>query len=161
LIRSRLKILRRLHGLHELVERTHAVELERRVSEVWETEQAIDRQGTAARSALFDGRAALTLGDRMEWSLAEVRWELARWRCDGLERIRAQREALRAAAQEQYVASRVKSEQMRHVVDGVETRVAIEEDRRSQAAADDRYLSRRLWVEARHAFRDDLEMNGS
>jgi hypothetical protein len=154
-------MLQRLHGLHELAEQTQALMLEQRVAELREAERAIDWQSTAAQSAHFDERAALILDDRMGRSLAEVRWELARWRCDGLERIRAQREALHAAAQEQYVASRIKSEQMRHVVDGVRTRVAIEEGRRSQAAADDRYLSRRLWVEARQVLRDDSEMNNS
>ena len=94
-------------------------------------------------------------------SLAEAQWELAGWRREGLERIRAEREELRVSAQEQYAVSRVKSEQMRRVVDSVEARVAIEEGRRTQAATDDRYLSRRLWVEARQASRENAEMKGS
>lgn len=160
-MRARLKMLRRLRGLHDLVERTHAVALEQRVTEVREAELAVDLQRAAARSAAREGRAALIVDDRMGRSLAEAQWELAGWRRKGLESIRKEREALRAAAQEQYVVSRVKSEQMRRVVDSVADRLAIEEGRRNQAATDDRYLSRRLWVETQRALHDDSEMNGS
>lgn len=160
-MRTRLKVLRRLAGLHGVVERTHAVALERCVMEVREAEEAIDLQNAAVRSAAFEGRAALIVDDRMGRSLAEAQRDLARWRHEGLERIRAEREELKASAQEQYVASRVKSEQMRCAVEGVEAGITIEEGRRSQAATDDRYLSRRLWVEGRRVSRDDVEMNGS
>ena len=146
---ARLEVLRRLATLHEVVERTHAAVLERRVAEVREAEEAIDLQHAMARSAAFEGRAALIVDDRMGWSLADAQREFAGWRRERLERIRVEREQLRAFAQEQYVASRVKSEQMRGVVEGVEAKIAIEEGRRNQAAMDDRYLSRRLWVEAR------------
>jgi hypothetical protein len=37
---------------------------------------------------------------------------------------------------------------MKSVVDGVELRVQVEDGRRAQGVADDRFLSRKLWVEA-------------
>jgi hypothetical protein len=71
-----------------------------------------------------------------------------------LEKIRLEREALQEVAKEQHTASRLKSEQMKRVVEGLTTQVGIEEERRVQAAADDRYLSRRRWTDiARHADR--------
>ena len=136
-----------------VVERIHAVDLERSTTAVREAEEAIDLQNAAVRSAAFERRAALIVDDRIGWSFAEAQRELAGWRREGLERIRAEREELRTSAQEQYVASRVKSEQMQCAVEGVEAGIAIEEGRRIQAATDDRYLSRRLWVEAREGFR--------
>ncbi|RSL19458.1 hypothetical protein EDE15_5127 [Edaphobacter aggregans] len=160
-MRARLKVLQRLAILHGVVERTHAAVLERRATEVREAEEAIDLQHAVARSAVFEGRAALIVDDRMGWSLAEAQRELAGWRCESLERIRMEREALRASAHEQYAVSRIKSEQMRCVVQGVETEIAIEEGRRSQAAMDDRYLSRRSWVELQRALRDGAEIKGS
>jgi hypothetical protein len=129
--------------------------------EMREAEQAIDSQHAAVRSAEFEGRAALIVGDRMGWSFAEAQRELAGWRSNGLKRIRAEREESMKSAQEQYLASRVKSEQMQCAVEDVEAGVAIEEGRRIQAATDDRYLSRKLWTEARRALRNDAEMKGS
>jgi hypothetical protein len=160
-MQARLKVLRRLASLHRVVERIHAVALERSMMEVREAEEAIDLQNAMVRSAAFEGRAALIVDDRTGRSFAEAQRELAGWRREGLERIRAERDESRTSAQKQYVASRVKSEQMRCAVEGIEAGIAIEEGRRTQAATDDRYLSRRLWVEAQRASRDDAEMNGS
>lgn len=158
-MQGQLKALRRLARLYDMVERTHAVTLQRCATEVREAERAIELQRAAVRSAAFEGRAALVLDDRVGWSLAKVQRELARWRSEGLEHIRAQCEVARVSAQEHYVASRIKSEQMRCVVNDVEERAAIDGGRRSQAESDDRYLSRRSWVEARAS--RDPEMNGS
>ena len=158
-MQGQLKALRRLARLYDMVERTHAGALERCATEVREAEQAIESQHAAIRSAAFEGRAALVLDDRMGWSLAELQRELAGWRRESLEHIRAQREVARVSAQEHYVASRIKSEQMRCVMNDVAERAAIEGGRRSQAESDDRYLSRRSWVEARAS--RDAEMNGS
>ena len=131
-MQARLKVLRRLADLHGVVERSQVAELARCTTEVREAEAAIDLQQAAARSAAFEKRAALIVDDRMGWSLAEAQWELAGWRREGLEPIRAEREKLRASAQEQYVASRVTREQMQCVVDSVEARVEIEEGRASR-----------------------------
>ena len=160
-MQARLKVLRRLASLHGVVERRDAVALERSMMEVREAEEAIDLQNAVVRSAAFEGRAALIVDDRTGWSFAEAQRELAGWRCESLERIRVEREALRASAHEQYAVSRIKSEQMRCVVQGVEMEIAIEEGRRSQAAMDDRYLSRRSWVELQRALRDGAEIKGS
>jgi hypothetical protein len=86
--------------------------------------------------------------DRLGWSLAERQREIAGWKRERLESIRVERESLSDSARERHAASRLKSEQIQSVVDGVELRVQVEDGRRAQGVADDRFLSRKLWVEA-------------
>jgi hypothetical protein len=136
-------------ALYGVVERMHSVEMQRATSVVREAEQAIEMQRTIGRAAEFDGREALVLGDRMGWSSADTQQEVAAWREERLEKIRVKRAELSAVARERYVASRLKSEQMNCVVEGIAERVEMEEGRRVQATADDRFLSRKLWMETR------------
>jgi hypothetical protein len=144
----RLKRLKRLASLYGVVERMHSIELQMASAAVIEAEQAIAVQRAAIRSAGFDGRGALMMEDRLGWSLAERQREIAGWKRERLEGIRVERESLSDSARERYAASRLKSEQIQSVVDGVELRVQVEDGRRTQGAADDRFLSRKLWVEA-------------
>jgi hypothetical protein len=72
-----------------------------------------------------------------------------------LEQIRLEREELNEAAREQYVASRLKREQIKRVFDDIAVRMEIEEGRRLQAASDDRFLARRRWTDARERIRDN------
>jgi hypothetical protein len=81
--------------------------------------------------------------------MAESQQETAAWRRRRLEQIRLEREELNEAAREQYVASRLKREQMKRVCDDIAARMEIEEGRRSQAASDDRFLARRRWTDRR------------
>ena len=78
---------------------------------------------------------AVTLGDRMGRTAAEVLGERADWKRRRLDEIRVGREELNDSAREQYVASRLKSEQIRRVVERVNERVESEERRRRQAAS--------------------------
>jgi hypothetical protein len=57
------------------------------------------------------------------------------------------------AAREQYVASRLKSEQMKRLSQGVAVKAEIEEGRRVQAGSDDRFLARRRWSDAQDRMR--------
>jgi hypothetical protein len=147
-------------ALYGVVERMHSVELQRAISLVREAEEAIETQRRILRAAGFDGRLALTLGDRMRWSFAETQREITAKCGTRLEQIRLDREELSAATRERYDTSRVKSEQMIRVVEGVTTRVETEEGRRAQATTDDRFLSRKLWMETRDEARRK-QMNAS
>lgn len=142
-------------ALYEVVERMHSVELQLATSVVREAEQAIEKQRTIGFAAGFDGREALVMGDRMGWSFAETQREIAAWKRERLEPIRTEREELSMVARERYATSRVKSEQMNRVVEGVAARVEIKEGRRVQAASDDRFLSRKLWMETREETRQE------
>lgn len=142
-------------ALYGVVERMDSIELQRAMSVVREAERAIERQRTIVHAAGLDGRAALVKGDRMGWSLAETQQEVSAWRARRLEEVRVEREALNEAAREVYAASRLKSEQMNRVVEGVAKRVEMEEERRFQATTDDRFLSRKLWTKARDEVRQE------
>jgi hypothetical protein len=93
--------------------------------------------------------------------MAETQQETAAWRRERLEKIRLEREELSEAAREQYVASRLKREQMKRVFDDIAVRSGIEEGRRMQAASDDRFLARRRWTDTQEKMRDDQQMKTS
>lgn len=154
-MRARLKRLQQVAALYGVVERMDAVELQRAESVVREAELAIETQRTIAHSAGLDGRQALVMEDRMGWSLAEMEREIAEWKQVQFEEIRQEREELSEAARERYAVSRLKSEKMNSVVDDVAERVETEEGRRFQATTDDRFLSRKLWMETREKGRQE------
>jgi hypothetical protein len=160
-MQQRLKRLKRITALHEVVERMHSIELQIAANVVREAEQAIEMQRAIGSNAEFDGRKALAMSDRAGWSFAEVEREIAAWKRERLEPIRMKREELNRAAHERYSVSRVKNEQMNRVMEGVAARAEIEEERRMQAATDDRFLSRKLWLERQIVDRTEEKMNVS
>ena len=160
-MQSKLETLQRLVTLYAAVEEMHSTELQRMTAAVREAQQVIRAEQEVARAARLDGRGALLAGDRMSWTMAETQQETAAWRQRGLEQIRLEREELSEAAREQYVASRLKREQIRRVFDDIAARLEIEEGRRLQAASDDRFLARRRWTDARETMRDKQRMKAS
>ena len=146
---TRLETLQRLATLYASVEEMHSAELKRMTAALRETQQAIGVEQEIARSARVDGREALLAGDQAYWVMSETQQETAAWRRQRLERIRLEREELNDTAREQYVASRLKREQIKRVFDDIAARMEIEEGRRMQAASDDRFLARRRWTDAR------------
>jgi len=150
----RLQTLKRLVTLYGVVEEMHSAELQRTAAAVHEAQQAIGVQQRVARSARFDGRDALIADDRMGWEIAETQAESAGWNRRRLEQIRSERQVLSDAAREQYVASRLKSEQMKRLSQGVAVKAEIEEGRRVQAGSDDRFLARRRWSDAQDRMRE-------
>jgi hypothetical protein len=154
-VQSRLKRLKRIAALHGVVERIHSVELQRATSAVRETELAIEAQRTVVGAAGRDGRKALAMEDRIGWSVAEMQREIAKWKAVRLGEIRLKREELSRVAIEQYATSRLKSEQMTQVVDGVSARVEMEAGRRAQSLTDDRFLSRKIWMQSQDKARQE------
>jgi hypothetical protein len=157
-MQTRLETLRRLVGLYTAVEEMHSTELQRMTAAVREAQQAIGVEQEIGRSARVSGRRALLTGDRVGWVMAATQQETAAWRRRGLEEIRLEREELNDAAREQYVASRLKREQIKRVFDDIAARVEIEERRRTQAASDDRFLARRRWTDTQQKMRDERQM---
>ena len=160
-MQTRLETLHRLVTLYAAVEKMHSTELQRMASAVREAQQAIGIEQEVARSARINGRGALLAGDRVSWMMAETQQETAAWRRRRLEQIRLEREELNEAAREQYVASRLKREQIKRVFDDIAVRMEIEEGRRLQAASDDRFLARRRWTDTRERMRDNPRMKAS
>jgi hypothetical protein len=152
-MRERLKALRQLLHVYEAIEEMREVESQRAAIEVREAEQAIGRQRTISQVAALDGHQALLGGDRMGWSFAAVQQEAAGWRETQLAGVLSEREECSGAARRQHLDSRQWSERMKRLVDGATASVTETEEKRTQAAADDRYLSRRRWKQGRR--RDD------
>jgi hypothetical protein len=152
-MRPRLKTLQRLATLYAVVEEMHAIELQRMTAAVREAHQAIGVEQEVAQSARTDGRGALLSEDRVGWMMAESQQETAVWRRRRLELLRVEREELNDAAREQYVASRIRREQMKHVLEDIAAQLDTEEGRRTQAASDDRFLARRRWTDAQEKLR--------
>src|SRR5277367_4413101 len=134
---QRLKTLQRLVALYAAVEEMHSAGLGRTRAAVREVQDAIGVEQEVARSARLGGRAALLTGDRESWMMVESQQETAAWRRRRLEQIRMEREELNDAAREQYVASRLKREQIKRVSDDIAALKEMEEGRRMQAASDD------------------------
>jgi hypothetical protein len=160
-MQPRLQTLKRLVSLYGIVEEMHSVELQRMRAAVREAQQAIEVQQQVASSARFDGRGALMADDRMGWEIAETHGESAGWKRRRLEQIRSERDVLSDAAREQYVASRLKSEQMKRVTEGIAVKAEIEEGRRVQATSDDRFLARRRWSDAQDRMREGRRIKAS
>jgi hypothetical protein len=154
-MQSRLEMLRRLAILYLAVEEMHSVELQRLTAGVLQARNAIGSEREAVRLARLDGQEALVAGDQVNWMTSQSRQERAAWRKQKLEEIRLRRTELNDAARQQYVASRLKREQIQRVFDDIAKRMEIEKERRAQAASDDRFLARRRWTDSREEKRKD------
>ena len=160
-MQQRLETLKRLAALYAAVEEMHSAELQRVTSTLREAQQAIGLEREIARSARQEERGALIVGDSVGRMMAETRHETAEFRRLALEQIRCEREELNDRARKQYVASRLKREQMKRVFDDIATRMGIEEGRRMQAVSDDRFLARRRWTDKQQRMCGDGEMKVS
>jgi hypothetical protein len=145
---SRLVALKRLMSLYGDIEEMHSAGLERTSLAVHEAEQAIGVEEESARSSASRGRDALVAGDPLGVALARTQREIAEWRQERLQEVRAERELLKDEARKQYLASRMQSEQMRYVVDNVSSQAEVEAGRKMQMTLDDRFLARRRWSDA-------------
>jgi hypothetical protein len=156
-MRQRLGTLRRIANLYGVMEEMRRSELEAAVAAVREAEEAIAMQRSTVLSAHLDGREALAAGDLLGWMAADKHREVAGWKGVKLEEVRLKREAASEVARRLYLTSRIESEQMKSVREALTRTVEIDESRRKQAIADDRFLSRRRWMDAQ----DDTRMRES
>jgi len=148
-------------SLYGGLEEMHSAEFQRATAAVREAEQAIDVQKTVIRSSDGNSRDALISGDRMNWTTARLQREVAEWKQQRLRQIQRERELLNDEAKKKYMASRLQSDQMKHVVDGASTQAAVEAGHRMQGALDDRFLARRRWTDVRAELRADAEIKVS
>jgi hypothetical protein len=147
---SRAAALRRIAKLYGVVEDTHALALQQATAHVLETERAIHAERIAIASAASAGRTALHIGEREDWLLAHAHGELSTVRAGVFEGLKAQRVEAESAARSEFLASRLKTEQMKQLVTRMTEQAALEEGRRTQAVSDDRYAARRTWLANRH-----------
>jgi len=160
-MRSRLEGLKRLVSLYGGIEEMYSTELQRQTAAVREAEQAIAEQQGALRRSASRGRNDLNAGDRVGWKSSQVQREIAEWKQERLQQVRVERERSNEEARRRYLASRLRSEQVKHLVDHAAAKVAIDAGRRTQAGLDDRFLSRKRWTDARDEPEVAAEMKAS
>ena len=85
----------------------------------------------------------------MESLFAEARKDLSSWKSQQLNLSLVEREAARKQAEQDFLASHTDAEQVASVASAL--RMVVEHDaaRRHQGEADDRFLSRKLWLASR------------
>jgi hypothetical protein len=105
----------------------------------------LERQSHWARRVVSHGHEALARADRQEWLLSESEVELALWNRSGLELLHGSRQELQAQAAERYRESLREQGKIDALLTRAQTAAKRANERREQAAADDRYLARLRW----------------
>lgn len=141
-------MLERLLNVYEVVEELREVEAQRAAGEVREAELAIGRQTSLVHEAAGEERQALSEGDRMSWSYAMARQRVAGVRRKALGQVLTEREKHRKIALKRHVDSRVWSERMKVLVQGVRDDMEQKQQRRLQAEADERFLAQQRFRQA-------------
>lgn len=101
---------------------------------------------TAAREGhLYAARTAMAVGDREEWTIAETTRGAVEGSIERLAALRVAREETLAEAVAEHRASRLQLEQMERLLERRRTADAVEDGRRQQMGADDRYAARMAW----------------
>lgn len=131
--------LKRLHRIRKLMERQRQLELQRAMSALQQTEQAIEQQTTAQLQARMESRQALATGDQDERLLAEAAGEITSWNLEKLKLLHKARSDAARPAWEHYLQSRKEQEQMSILVEKSTEELQQSDLRRSQMAADDWY----------------------
>jgi len=148
---SRTKSLRRIARLYGVVEEMHSVTLRQATATVNEAEGAIRMERNAGALAAEAGRTALSAGEREEWLLSHAEGEISLMRAKLFEEMKERYVVVEQAAREEFLASRIKTEQMKQIVEQRVKQTALEEGRRIQATSDDRYAARRNWLTSRRS----------
>ena len=141
--------LRRVAGVYALVERMRSAELMAASAALMEAQVALEQEAGAARLVDGSARQALEGGDGVGWSLSRAEQAAAAVRAEGLKSIENQRAGLQMEAAQAHGESRVALEQVDRAIERRREIEAVDQNRRTQAMADDRYLSRRAWLLAR------------
>jgi hypothetical protein len=140
---QRLKGLKRLGRIYELIEEIHSVEARIAAADAGRAEKAIDVETSSLQDARIGEREAVQEADALGRSAMGAREDVARRKRLALEPVLKQRTEIREAARATHVASKLWSERIQCLIDSEAARFAAEEERRLQMASDDRFLARR------------------
>lgn len=145
-MRARLETLKRITKLYKALEEARLSELQGTMAALHEVQNAVDVETQSKHRALQGGREAIASGDRMGWASADSQHWASGAKRRRLETVHAERRRLNETAHDHYVAGRRKSEQMQRLVAHANQQIAIDEERKAQAATDDRYLAQQRWA---------------
>lgn len=140
----------RIARLYAKLEQMRSLELQRATSARNDVECATALQSAVIESLHIDGREALIAGDRVEWKIAETDVSIAERNRDCLHLLLDQRKTQVAEALAAHRAARLQWKQVDCVKGRAEALASAQDDRRTQAAADDRFAARRVWSAMRH-----------
>lgn len=141
-MRGKVKRLRRLLAIRRLEEDLDRKTLTQALASVTEVESALTRQEAILEDAGLAARNALAVGDRGEWLMTDAQREVTGWNRERLKGLLKARAAVVPPAIEQFLNSRRKHEQIKHLVGNMKHAADIDEGRKEQAATDDWFLSR-------------------
>lgn len=122
------------------------MELQRTMAALSEVRSAVDVERMSAGHASREGWAAMASGDKVGWSAAGSQLKASGEKLNRLVAVQAERKRSSEAAREQHLASRRKSEQMQRLAERTAEQVAGHEEKKMQAATDDRFLARQRWA---------------
>jgi hypothetical protein len=137
----------RLASLYGMMEQMRSVELRTAASAVEDVVCSAAIAATVRESQITEARTAMATGHREDWQVAETARSVVEARIVRLATIRAERESAMEEAALRHRVSRLAMEQMDRVVDRARLQEAMQEGRRSQAESDDRFASRRAWMQ--------------
>lgn len=129
--------------MYGLIEEMHSLEARVAAGEVVEVESVIARERDCMRSARLRHRESIWGEDLLGRSVVAICEELVIQKRRRLEPVLNVRRQTLELAQLRYMDSRMWSERMKTLIQTELGRGAIEEERRLQAASDDRYLAQR------------------
>lgn len=139
----RLAILKRLGAVYGLIEEMHSLEARVAAGQMAEVESAIDAEQDSVRAVRIRQRESLHGEDLLGRSALAVCEELAIQRNRQLEPVRRERLETFNVAQLRYADSRMWSERMKTLIKSELARLSVEQERRTQATSDDRFLAQR------------------
>jgi flagellar biosynthesis chaperone FliJ len=143
LVSGRPKRLQRLLAIRILTENLDRGALRVALAGVAQVEATLAALEDALAEARSAGRVALANGERSEWMMADAQREVAGWDRGKLKRLLTIRQDIAGQAMAKFLESRREHEQVKQLVQSAEEAARVDEGRRSQAAADDWFLSRR------------------
>lgn len=145
----------RLAAVYGMMERMRSAELRLAADAVEDVACSAAIAATVRASQITDARTAMASGRRDDWQVAETTRGVVEARIVRLAKVRAEREVALADSAQRHRMSRLNMEQMDRVVDRNRTQAGRREERRLQAESDDRFASRRAWMNTKQA--DDSE----
>ena len=140
---ERLKGLKRLGAIYDLIEEIHSAEARIAASDAGLAERAVHVETSTLQDTWIGKRDAVQGADVLGRLAMVAREDVARRKRLALEPVLRRMTEVREVALSRHMASRLWSERIQCLIDAEAARIAVEEERRAQLAADDRFLARR------------------
>ena len=156
-MREKLRQLERLKRLREIRERLSEASVAVAVGRLREAEQRLMEAKEAELAGARETIRAMEGGERAEWTLSLALRKAFRRDCARYEMECGERAVEVKAAREVLRACRIETEQAAVLQREAQEALAMEEERRAQAASADRFLARSRWEAGRAGVKSLIE----